>query len=422
MASALWLEKTWTGPDGQKVRAGTGARSSDRIARLKVEGYKAGGPYYVVWREPGTTRKSYESFRSLDYARTFLSTKATELQTGTSVPKADRRQLFGDFGDRVLRESRNIAPSTADWYRDHWSRHVKPKLGTLPIEAVTTAKLREFFDKLHESGRTGTVTAVRRVMVKVLNQAASEGLFPKGSPMAPLRGSFRKPSRKTVEPLPIEIVEAFADAIEPRCRLAVLLAGYCGLRGGRSEGIRLQDVRVRDRDGNLVPNPTLRVEQAVRTVRGHAEIAEPKTEASRRPVSVPRFLVEEIDRHIGEFGTTEDGRLFESVRNGGKNGGLVSHFTLDKALSNAAEKLGVPKPRFHDLRHTCAALMIEQGAHAKAIQERMRHSSITITMDVYGHLLEGRDQDIAEGLDAMRAKALAGAKAVPQLVTVSEAS
>ena len=97
------------------------------------------------------------------------------------------------------------------------------------------------------------------------------------------------------------------------------------------------------------------------------------------------------------------------------NGRLVSHFHLDKALAVAADKLGIAKPRFHDLRHTCAALMIDQGAHAKAIQERMRHSSITVTMDVYGHLLEGRDQDIARGLDSMRTKVLAGRKP-PELV------
>jgi hypothetical protein len=53
-----------------------------------------------------------------------------------------------------------------------------------------------------------------------------------------------------------------------------------------------------------------------------------------------------------------------------------------------------------DLRHTCAALLIAQGAHPRAIMERLGHSSITVTLDTYGHLLPGLDEALAEGLDA----------------------
>ena len=220
MAGSAWIETVWRGSDGRRVR--TGERlAKERRAELKSNGSKIVG-YYVGWREPGTTRKSYQSFAALDDARTFRTQKERDLQTGTSVPNADRRQSFGAFAERVLRESRGIAPSTADWYTFHYDRHVKPKLGSLPIEAITTAKLREFFDGLHEKvertedGRlknAGTVTAVRRVLVKVLKAAVAEGLFPKGSPMAPLRGTFRKPATKKVKPLPVETVEALADTI-----------------------------------------------------------------------------------------------------------------------------------------------------------------------------------------------------------------
>ena len=57
-------------------------------------------------------------------------------------------------------------------------------------------------------------------------------------------------------------------------------------------------------------------------------------------------------------------------------------------------------PRWHDLRHTSVALAIANGAHPKAIQERMGHSSITITFDRYGHLFPGNDDEAAELLDA----------------------
>jgi integrase len=403
MASAVWLEKTWTASDGRKVRAGTGVRSRERIDRLKADGFKSGAPYYIVWREPGTTRKSYQSFKSLDDARAFKTQKERDLQTGTSVPKADRKQVLGAFADRVLAESYDLAPSTADWYRDHFERHVRPKLGHLPLEDITPARLREFFAKLVESSGNGTVTAVRRVLVKVLNVAVAEGIYAKGSPMRGIRTP--KPSRREVKPLSVETVEALAVAIEPRYRLAVLVAGYAGLRGGEVGGLRVQDVDLRE------TTPTLTVVQAVRTVRARPELAGPKTEAARRRVNIPRFLVDEIEQHVTEFGVAEDGRLFESPR-----GGLVSHSTLDKALGKAAEKLGIPKPRFHDLRHTCAALLIQQGAHPKMIQQQLGHSSITTTLDVYGSLFPSLGEELARNLDAMRTRVLVGAKKPPELV------
>ncbi len=64
---------------------------------------------------------------------------------------------------------------------------------------------------------------------------------------------------------------------------------------------------------------------------------------------------------------------------------------------------GLPeRTRFHDLRHTCAALCIALGAHPKAIQERLGHSSITVTLDRYGHLFPKLDETLTTRLDEMR--------------------
>jgi len=67
----------------------------------------------------------------------------------------------------------------------------------------------------------------------------------------------------------------------------------------------------------------------------------------------------------------------------------------------ATRTLGLEGLRFHDLRHTAVALAISQGAHPKALQERMGHSSVTVTLDRYGHLYDGLDGQIADGLDEL---------------------
>src|SRR3954465_11882553 len=73
----------------------------------------------------------------------------------------------------------------------------------------------------------------------------------------------------------------------------------------------------------------------------------------------------------------------------------------------AVAQAGLEGRRFHGLRHTAGALGIAQGAHPKAIQERMGHSSIQVTLDRYGHLFPGLDERIAEGLDAIYRENLA---------------
>src|SRR4029077_570103 len=68
----------------------------------------------------------------------------------------------------------------------------------------------------------------------------------------------------------------------------------------------------------------------------------------------------------------------------------------------AVRRAGLPEAlRFHDLRHSCAAILIAQGAHPKEIQERLGHSTIKLTFDRYGHLLPSLDDRLREGLDRM---------------------
>jgi integrase len=74
----------------------------------------------------------------------------------------------------------------------------------------------------------------------------------------------------------------------------------------------------------------------------------------------------------------------------------------------AVRRAGLPEAlRFHDLRHTCAALLIAQGAHPKAIMERLGHSSIQVTLDRYGHLLPSLDETLTDGLEATYRASLA---------------
>lgn len=74
---------------------------------------------------------------------------------------------------------------------------------------------------------------------------------------------------------------------------------------------------------------------------------------------------------------------------------------LRLVFKDLLKKAGLPDIRFHDLRHTAATLMLQQGVHPKVVQERLGHSSISMTLDVYSHVLPSLQEDVAEKLDAL---------------------
>jgi integrase len=121
-----------------------------------------------------------------------------------------------------------------------------------------------------------------------------------------------------------------------------------------------------------------------------------KTKGSRRTISLPQTLVEELAAHLAEFGTGPEGVIVSSPQ-----GSWVRASSWRQRFWNPAVEASVGRPfRFHDLRHTHAAFLIAQGAHAKAIQSRLGHSSIVVTMDTYGHLMPEIDEGLADMLDA----------------------
>jgi integrase len=128
------------------------------------------------------------------------------------------------------------------------------------------------------------------------------------------------------------------------------------------------------------------IAESASEVGGQVIFQTPKTDRTRT-VSLPRFVAEELAPLLA--GKGPDDLVFTAP-----GGGPLRHTRfLRFVFRPAAKAVGLPaKLRFRDLRHTCAALLIAQGAHPRAITDRLGHSTIRVTMDVYGHLLPGVDE------------------------------
>lgn len=169
----------------------------------------------------------------------------------------------------------------------------------------------------------------------------------------------------------------------------ITTAVHTGLRQGELLGLRWEDVDLDD--------ARLRVRRALQA--GH--FVETKTGRSRRSVDLPAAVVTTLRAHRASQSErrlqTPQSLVFS--RQDGRsplNGTTVTH-----ALQAALRRAGLPRMRFHDLRHTHASLLIAAGVHPRLIMERLGHSTIATTMDIYGHVFPSAGREAAARLDQM---------------------
>ena len=131
---------------------------------------------------------------------------------------------------------------------------------------------------------------------------------------------------------------------------------------------------------------------------------EPKTETSRRNIVLPQFVIEVLKRH---HMTQLEARLKVGVTWIDRDlvfpdddGDFVIAETLVRRFHKLLREIGLPRIRFHDLRHSAATLLLGMGVPAKVVQELLGHSTISITMDVYSHVLPAMHKDAMDKMDA----------------------
>jgi integrase len=240
--------------------------------------------------------------------------------------------------------------------------------------------------------RTKAVTrnVIRNLVSRVLGQAVTDGLI---ATNPATRIAIPTSKRKPIRILELEEIERLADAIDDRYRAAIMLSAYGGLRFAEIAGLRRSALRLLERRVDIT-------EGAVE-VRGRVTLGPLKTPQSRRTVTIPSFLAEDLAAHL----TTHTDELVFPAPSG--RGPIHRSTWRPRFWMPAVKTAGLtPPPTFHHLRHTAAALAIAHGAHPKAIQARLGHASITTTLNLYGHLFPGLDEDLADRLGDARAARL----------------
>ena len=182
-------------------------------------------------------------------------------------------------------------------------------------------------------------------------------------------------------------IQQLAEAIHPRFRALVLTGAYTGARFGELAALRVDDF---DREAHHI-----QILRTLSEVNGHLHFGEPKTRAARRRVTLPSWLTATLTAHLDELPSESEGLIFPAPGGGALRRSFRKRYWKPAIVDSVGEPM-----RFHDLRHSHVALLIEQGTHPAVIAGRLGHTSVKTVLDVYGHLYDGLDRKAAEGLEA----------------------
>lgn len=361
----------------------------------------AGGTRWDVRYRDDARKQRKRSFeRKVDAVR-FARSVETDLLRGDWIDPKRGQEPFQIWADKWLDTLGARKPKTRESYESIVRKHLIPRFSTTPIAAIDYPVVLAFIGDMQRDGvGTGTVRNVRDVLRLVLGLAVKSGAL-KVNPVREVEvGRTHKNEMIFLDPDQIMTLAAEITKPPPRYRrderrcegypeygLLVRFAGFTGLRAGELVALRRKSLDLMQR--------RVEVNASASEAYGQLQIVATKT-YERRTVPIPRSLIDELAMLTG--GLQPDDFVWQSPEGGPFRYGnwFKRHF------KPAIERAGLTEgTRFHDLRHSYAAMLIAQGAHPRAIMERMGHSTITVTLDTYGHLLPKIDAALDEAMDAM---------------------
>lgn len=314
------------------------------------------------------------------------------------LPLANERQTLKEYMGPWLQESvkPSVRPYTYQSYETIVRLHILPEIGRITLARLTAQDVQGLLNRKHKSGLSPrTVQYIHAVLRRALGQAERWGLVPRN--IARLVSPPRVP-RSVVHPLtPVEAKKLLAVVQSDRLTALYTVALAVGLRQGEALGLRWSDV-------NLEAG-TLSVSVSLQRLGNRPTLTEPKTDKSRRTIKLPEICIAALHDHkirqgkehalVGKAWMDEWDLVFTE-----EDGSPLSRYAVTRRFQRILEGAGIPKRRFHDLRHTCATLLLAQGVPLKVVQEMLGHTLFSTTADIYSHVLPVLMADAAESMNA----------------------
>lgn len=330
-------------------------------------------------------------------AEKFLTKKLLELDTGILIDT--KKMKYSEYLDYWFKEVciKNLKQTTIDGYKHNIENHIKPIIGNIYLDKLTPLHLQNLYSKKIDNGKLKkegglskkSVLTIHRIIHRSLGQAVKWQLIARN-----IADSVEppKPDKYKAKFLNEQQLNILIDkSKDTKLYIPILIAIYTGMRRGEILGLKWENVDLK--------NGIIKIKQALYSTQNGLEFSTPKTESSNRNICIPEFLIKELKR----YKTRQDknklkyGNLYKDT--GAictlENGNLINPKSFSRDFHKLLENNNLPLIRFHDLRHTHASLLVKLGVQPKIISNRLGHSNISITMDLYSHVYTESDKSVA---------------------------
>ncbi len=377
---------------------------------------RSGKGWYVLIDHKGQ-RKAKFFGKNKKLAKEFKDKLEAKLKLGSVGITTKAGVKVEDYADTWLgRIQHTRKHSTHEDYQKMLKRDILPVLRGLDLEDVTREKVRVLaIDGLKRGQSPKTVQNVIRCLSSLLSHAVEDGLLSVNPALKPGKFLPKVSKRRGINPLTSEEVGAFLDTVKKRAPAFYaffLCAVESGLRQGELIALQWGDLDFR---GRFVE---------VQRSYSRGRIATPKSGETRR-VDMSQQLTETLGaaqevRELEEAATTQEaGQSSSKVKPvpwvfADEQGNMFHHNYLRNLFHRLLKAAGLRRVRFHDLRHTFASLLLQQGESPVYVKEQMGHSSIQVTVDLYGYLIPGGNKQAVDRLANAVDKAMSKAESATQ--------
>jgi len=361
---------------------------------------------YYRYIDPNTGKwkqTSKKGFRSKGEAEDFiLKTNSLIAENAFVQPKKKTvREYLLDWLDSYVRL--NLRASTIAGYEINIEKHIIPHLGNIELQSLTSSHIDDFYAQKLKDGRIdgkGGLSAKSVMYIhRVLNEALEHAIKKKLIIRNVSKDVTNLPRLKKYKSLVYdskEIKELLQVVKDTDMEVPVVLAAISGMRRGEVLGLMKTDISFE--------NQTIRICRQLVATKTGLLFEDPKSEDSNRIIHPPIEVMKIIENHLNNQGEMKRllGNDYQNMEliNCYPDGRPIDPRYFSKKFSRLLKKNKLKHIRFHDLRHSCATLMLNSGVEMKVASQILGHSSIGITADLYTHVLAKTKKDAANKISS----------------------
>ena len=349
---------------------------------------------YTAGRDPETGKAIYKNVLGKTQAEAKAKLKAAiEEAKGLDAAKVGRytvgqwMEVWFEHYAKV-----KVRPSSHQTYRGYIDNHIKPNIGKIPLEKLTSLELQKFYKKLLEKGRVDrleskhqskglsakTVRNIHQIISSAMKLAQEQKLISTN----PADGcALPRLEHREMQTLPVEQLQSFLrEARDSGVFELYYLELATGLRRGELLGLKWEDIDLERGD--------LRVRRQIARINGEVVEAPLKTKNAYRTLPLAEDTIGVLEAQRKKTGSSQ--WVFPST-----TGGPISPDSVLHMLHRVLKRAGLPRVRFHDLRHTFATLALQNGVDVKTVSGMLGHFSAGFTLDTYAHVTTASQRQAA---------------------------